>query len=61
MKIRIIETVSPCGSAFIKMIKPSTITLEGNFYCFNRSILHKHHLPTIPFNRNSSIHSHYNS
>lgn len=59
MKVRIVETVSS-GYAFIKMIKPSSITLEGNFYCFNKSILHRHSLPTIPVNRNS-LQSRYNS
>lgn len=37
-----------------------SITLEGNFYCFNKSILHRHSLPTIPVNRNS-LQSRYNS
>lgn len=59
MKVRIVETVSS-GYAFIKMIKPSDINLEGNSYCFNKNILHRHSLPTIPVNRNS-LQSRYNS
>lgn len=52
MKIRIVESISS-GYAFVKMIKPTDIQTVGNFYCFNKSILHRHSLPTIPVNRNS--------
>jgi hypothetical protein len=59
MKIRIIESVSS-GYAFVKMIKPTEIKTVGNFYCFNKSVVHRQPLPTIPFNR-STLQSRYNS
>ncbi len=59
MKVRIVETVSS-GYVFVKIIKPAEIQTVGNYYCFNKSILHKHPLPTIPINRNS-LQSRYNS